>query len=54
LYLMANDPVKAQYRFRRALKKDFEQLEIFKEEFPSFFDSVWARNIIASVQNASD
>ncbi len=54
LYLMANDPVKAQYRFRKALKKDMKMVEIFKEEFPSFYDSIWARNIIESVQKASD
>ncbi len=54
LYLMANDPVKAQYRFRKALKQNFDHLSYFKEEFPSFYDSVWARNIIASIQKASD
>jgi tetratricopeptide (TPR) repeat protein len=54
LYLMANDPVKAQYRFRKALKLDFDHLRYFQEEFPTFYDSVWAQNIIASIQKASD
>jgi len=54
LYLMANDLVKAQYRFRKALKQDFDHLSYFQEEFPSFYDSVWAQNIIASIQKASD
>ena len=54
LYLMANDLVKAQYRFKKALKQDFDQQRYFKEEFPTFYDSVWARNIIASIEKASD
>jgi len=54
LYLMANDPVKAQYRFRKALKQDFDHLRYFREEFPSYYDSVWAQNIIASIKKASD
>ena len=53
LYLMTNDPVKAQYRFRKALKLDFDKVHYFKEEFPSFYDSVWARNIMDSVRKAS-
>jgi len=54
LYLMSNDPVKAQYRFRRALKGDFEKLRFFEEEFPSFFDSIWAQNIIDTIRKASE
>ena len=53
LYLMTNDLVKAQYRFRKALKLDFDKVHYFKEEFPSFYDSVWARNIMDSVRKAS-
>ncbi len=54
LYLMANDPVKAQYRFRKALKLDFEKVHYFETEFPSFFDSVWAQNIIDTIRKASE
>ncbi len=54
LYLMVNDPVKAQYRFRKALKLDFEKVHYFETEFPSFFDSVWAQNIIDTIRKASE
>ncbi|MCX2720436.1 tetratricopeptide repeat protein [Lentiprolixibacter aurantiacus] len=53
LYLMAQDPVKAQYRFVKALKMDIDKLHYFEVEFPSFYNSDWAQNIILNIKKAS-
>ncbi len=53
LYLLAKDPVKAQYRFIKALKMDSDKLHFFELEFPNFYNSDWAQNIILDFKKAS-
>ena len=53
LYLMAQDPVKAQYRFVKALKMDINKLHYFELEFPNYYNSDWAQNIILNNKKAS-
>ena len=53
LYLMAQEPVKAQYRFVKALKMDINKLHYFELEFPAYYNSDWAQNIILNIKKAS-
>ncbi len=53
LYLLAKEPAKAQYRFIKALKMDMGKLHYFEMEFPSFYNSEWAQNIILDIKKAS-
>ena len=54
LYLLAKEPAKAQYRFIKALKMDMGKLHYFELEFPSFYNSEWAQNIILDIKKASE
>lgn len=54
LYLMVKDPVKAQYRLIKALKLDLGKLSFFEMEFPSYYNSDWAQNIILDIKKASE
>lgn len=53
LYLIAKDPVKARYRFVKALKMDIDKLHYFELEFPNYYNSDWAQNIIMNIKKAS-
>ncbi|MDX1363059.1 tetratricopeptide repeat protein [Arenibacter latericius] len=52
-YLLNNDYTKAQKHFLKALKIDKDKLHLFKEEFPQFYDTKWAKNLIEEVKKAS-
>lgn len=53
MLLMMDDFIKAQQRFTKALKMDYSKLEVFQEEFPKYFKSDWAQNIITDIRKAS-
>ncbi len=50
LHLMLNEPIKARNLFTNALRSDLDKLSIFETEFPRFYHSDWAQNIISNVR----
>ncbi|RAJ07542.1 tetratricopeptide repeat protein [Arenibacter echinorum] len=52
-YLLISDFPRAQYRLINALKIDLDQLHLFEDEFPQFFNTEWAQNLIEDVKKAS-
>ena len=52
-YLLMDDFAKGQDSFTSALTLDIEKLSLFKTEFPQFYSTEWAKNIIADIQKAS-
>ena len=52
-HLLANDKINARIRLIDALKNNSEKLQMFQEEFPQYFATEWAQNIIAINKRAS-
>ena len=52
-YLMKNDRINARIRLIDALNTDSDKVHLFQNEFPQYFDTEWARNIIAINKRAS-
>lgn len=53
LFLMLNDKRNARKQFIKALRQDLDKLELFRREFPVYFNSDWAQNIIAEVSRTT-
>jgi tetratricopeptide (TPR) repeat protein len=53
IHLLANDKINARIRLLDALKKNSEKIHLFQKEFPSYFKTEWAQNIIADNKRAS-
>ncbi len=53
VYLLMNDKIKAQYRLKNALNADFDKLSLFQDEFPQFYNTEWAKNIISDIKRPS-
>ncbi|SHJ40305.1 Tfp pilus assembly protein PilF [Arenibacter nanhaiticus] len=52
-YLLISDFEKAQHQLINALKIDIGQLHLFKKEFPQFYHTDWAKNLIQDIKKAS-
>ncbi|MEL6918274.1 MAG: tetratricopeptide repeat protein [Bacteroidota bacterium] len=53
VHLLRQDKVKAEKNFIDALELDLEKLNLFQEEFPQFYGTEWAKNIISDSKRAS-
>ncbi len=53
LHLLANDKINARIRLMDALKINSGKIHLFEEEFPDYFKTEWAQNIIANNKRAS-
>ncbi len=52
-HLLANDRINARIRLIDALKNNSKKLQMFQDEFPQYFATEWAQNIIANNKRAS-
>ena len=52
-HLLANDKINARIRLIDALKNNSKKLQGFQDEFPQYFATEWAQNIIANNKRAS-
>ncbi|MBT8305589.1 MAG: hypothetical protein KJN85_01500 [Maribacter sp.] len=52
-YLLTNDRINARIRLIDALKNNSNKVHLFQKEFPQYFDTEWAQNIIAINKRAS-
>ncbi|NAS11367.1 tetratricopeptide repeat protein [Poritiphilus flavus] len=50
LYLMLNERIEARYKFLQALTADPAKVALFESEFPDYYHSAWAQNIIAATK----
>lgn len=54
LYLRANEPEMATVRLKNALMMNFKKVSVFAKEFPEYYHSDWAQNIISDIKKASE
>ncbi|MGB5435479.1 MAG: hypothetical protein WBM98_06265 [Maribacter sp.] len=53
IHLLANDKINARIRLKDALKNNAEKIDLFQEEFPSYYKTEWIQNIISDNKRAS-